>query len=320
MKKLLVCAVLSVVSLLATAQNNEKSLDDSGRISISVIVPRSEANPLPAVVDEALITKLQNLTVAHGMASISPESRFIIFPALTVLEKKAIAGTKPLVQLEAELTLFMGDIESGNVYSQCSKKLKSVQTSEQKALISAVQGLKSTDPEIRDFFEKGKQKVMEYYNSQIDFILAQAASLKSQEKYDEALALLMEVPEICQESYLKAREVAAEIYPAKIARDAEQALRKAKSIWAASHSKEAAAEAAECLSIIPYSSPCYPEAQVLLTEISRQTTTLDSLKRVDRRRSQEKQQIRRKEEAKDRSEYVAKVGTFIGAVLKGFIL
>jgi hypothetical protein len=59
--------------------------------------------------------------------------------------------------------------------------------------------------------EKGKEAIIEYYNTQCDLVISRANSLAAQKNYTNALAMLNSVPPVCRECFDKANEAAAVI-------------------------------------------------------------------------------------------------------------
>jgi hypothetical protein len=150
-----------------------------------------------------------------------------------------------------------------------------VGTNETKAYIAALNGLKTKDPVYQIFIEKGKTKIMEYYNSKCDFILKEAQTLASQNKFEESISKLVSVPEVCKDCYDKAMDAVTPIYQKQIDRECKQRLMEATTAWNASQDLLSAENAGGILSQIEPGSSCYKEALVLSSKIAQRVKVLD---------------------------------------------
>ena len=91
--------------------------------------------------------------------------------------------------------------------------------------------------------EKGKIKIIDYYNSQCDFILTDAKNLNKQEKFDEALYILSLVPKVCESCYSKTSDLIVSTYQLKIDTDCSKKMSQAKIIWSGNQNIQTAENA-----------------------------------------------------------------------------
>ena len=141
--------------------------------------------------------------------------------------------------------------------------MKGIGNTETKAYLSAIKNLKINDPGYAAFIDKGKSKIIEYYNSKCDFILKEATALSAQKNYDNALYVLAEVPEVCKACYEDAMDLGVQIYKAKAENDCQLNISKAKALIAQNNWDEAA-------NYISYYTPdmsCYAEIKGMLQNI-----------------------------------------------------
>src|SRR5690606_41783224 len=96
--------------------------------------------------------------------------------------------------------------------------LKGVGTNPSKALIHALRNVKADDSAIQAFVAKGREQIMQYYNSRCDQFIKEVTLLGQQNHFDEALYRLMTVPDESS-CYTNALAAAERIYDQKIQRD-----------------------------------------------------------------------------------------------------
>jgi hypothetical protein len=111
--------------------------------------------------------------------------------------------------------------------------------------------------------EEGKNRIIEYYNSQCDFILKEATAAAGRKEYDQAIYDLLLVPDVCKDCYMQAMDLTNEIYMQKLNNECQEMLALAR----VSKSNDKYDEAANHLAPILPDVDCYADAQILLKEI-----------------------------------------------------
>lgn len=263
---------LSVLTLFS--QNKLASSDDAARISLTAYVPE-QIEGLTAAAQSNLVNKLNQIASKNGMGGGSTNSRFII-TANVVVQSKDITPTAPVMQVYGlEITLYIGDGVDGTLFSNTSVSLKGVGETETKAYFNALKNLKVDDPKYQTFIEKGKNKIIEYYNSKCDFILKEAEMLASQNQFDAAISKLVTIPEVCKDCYNKAMDAVAPIYQKQIDRQCKISLNDATNSWNTNQNSTGADQAASYLSNIDPNASCYKEAQALSDKIAKRMKEID---------------------------------------------
>ncbi len=278
MKTKLALALFCVAALSATqktfAQNSLGKANDVGRICLNSMIASNSSVPQGA--QKILLNKLNQIASRNGVGGSSLTPRFVITANVVKTAKEVVPSAPPMVALELETTLYIGDALNGTLYSSHSYGTrKCVGETEDKAYMSGLRNLPVESTAIREFVSNGKNKIVEYYNSQIDFLLSQAESLSNQNRYDEAIALLMEVPEVCKDAYLRAMGKASVIFQKKIDDEGAALLMQANASWKTNRTIEGANEAATYLGQISPAAACASEANALADSIAKYLKELD---------------------------------------------
>ncbi|MBU3680643.1 MAG: hypothetical protein FGM16_01740 [Flavobacterium sp.] len=273
MKKLFLAICVLGMTLSSAAQNSVGKSDDGARIALTPYIPAQIEGLTPAV-KASLSNKLSQIATANGLGG-SSNSRFIITTNVSVLTKDITPTAPPMHAYTLEVTLYIGDGLEGTLFSSQSVTLKGVGVNETKAYIAALNGLKTKDPVYQTFIEKGKNKIMEYFNSKCDFILKDAQTMAAQNKYEEAIMKLTSVPEVCKACYDKAMDAVAPIYQKQIDRQCKQRLMEATTAWNAAQDLASAENAGGILSQIEPGASCYKEALALSSKIAQRVKELD---------------------------------------------
>lgn len=263
MKKIISILLLAIVTSTGFAQTK---VDDFGRIVLNAYLPDNIA--MPAEAKNMLMTKLNQITTMNGIGGSQANPRFVITAAVNIGTKDIIAGPPQMIAQNIDITLFVGDAVNNTVYANVSLSIKGVGTNENKAFIEAIKTINPQNKDVLLFLEEGKKKVLNYYNTQCDFILKDALTLTKQEKYDEAIYQLAIVPNVCKECYFKCLDTITNIYQQKIDADCKTKLSKAKTMWAGQQNISNAENVLNILSDINYNAACFSEVNLLTKQIN----------------------------------------------------
>jgi hypothetical protein len=256
---------LLIFSTLLSGLNAQVKLDDFGRIILNSYL--SDKINIPSESKELLKTKLSQIASNNGMGGSQANPRFIITANVNVGTKDIIAGPPQMIAQNLDITFFIGDALTNTVFANTTVSLKGVGTNENKAFIEAIKTINPKNKDIAAFIEEGKNKIINYYSTNCNFIIKDAQTLVKQEKYDEAIYQLSMVPDVCQECYFKCLDTLSSIYQKKIDADCKTKLKDAKVIWTANQTPEGAEKAGDILSTINPMASCQTEVDVLIKSI-----------------------------------------------------
>lgn len=262
MKKIIKIALLVFSFSMVHAQ---VKLDDFGRIVLNSYLNENLTIPIEA--KSQLLSKLNQITSNNGMGGSQANPRFIITANISFGTKDIIAGPPQIISQNLDLVLFVGDALTNTIFSNITLSLKGVGTNENKVFIDAFKNINPKNKDVTQFLEEGKNKIINYYSTNCDFIIKEAFTLVKQEKYDEAIYQLSLVPEVCKECYYKSLDTLASVYQQKIDADCKLKFNEAKTTWAAAQNSKGAEKAGDILSTINPMATCQPELDVFIKTI-----------------------------------------------------
>ena len=264
--KITLSAMLGLCLTSAYAQNDLGKADDIGRIVLSPVVI-SNAN-IPKFAENVLNNKLTQIAAKNGVAGNVVEKRFVITANVIELTKDITPTAPPMIALTVAPTIYIGDAVSGTLYSSCQlDAVKGVGNNETKAYLAAIKNININNPEIVRCINEGKEKIIEFYNSQIDFLLAEAESMVQSQQYDEAMAKLAAVPDVCKDAYTKAVGKIGEIYQKKIDQEGLVLYNEAYATWNTAKNQESAEKVVEILAQINPFSSAAPKGSAIVKSV-----------------------------------------------------
>jgi hypothetical protein len=235
-----------------------QSVTDIGKISLTSYLPDNTKN-LPINARELLLSKLNQITTQNGLGADGINKRFILTATINPITKDIISGPPQQVAQNIEITLLIGDAIEGKKFETLTFSLKGVGINEDKATIDAIAKIKSSAENIASFVSKGKQKMLDYYNSNCNSIKQQAEALASQKKYNEAIALLIDVPDVVGDCYSSCLKLATTIFNQQQEATCKQLLFEAQNLWAAQQDLTTAVNILTKLALVNQQAQCSKE-------------------------------------------------------------
>ena len=165
--------LLIVVLFLNVISFGQEKDDNANNIALYAYVSNN-IEGMPSSASRMLKNKLNQIVTQNGIGGPVINPRFIITPNITILSKDITSSAPPMIAYNLEVTFYIGDGVDGTKYASTSLSVKGVGTNETKAYIQAIKQIKTKHPDLVSFIEEGKQKIIDYYNTNCDLILKEA--------------------------------------------------------------------------------------------------------------------------------------------------
>lgn len=251
--------------MLVTAFTVWAQQEDEAKVSIRAIVA-DEKIPVEAAAN--LETRMQRALTVNGFSDNSCTERFVLTAKADITQKDVVPSTPARVSQKMDVTFIVGDVIENKIYETCTVSLSGIGTTETKAFISAFTKVNPNSKELQQMLVKAKEKIVDFYANSCETIIKRAESLASMGSYDEAIAMLMDVPSVCSECSDKCQNTAVKIYGNKIDAESTSILQKARTAWMAEQDAAGAAKVAALIGNINPQSSVYPEVEKLRNEVS----------------------------------------------------
>lgn len=272
MKKLFSICLIALLGLPVFAQNDLGSSDDAARIAISPYVDPSLN--FSKEVAKQLKNKMTAVLTKQGLAGEAGQ-RFIMTANIDVLSEDIVVTTKEMYQYELGINFIIGDGYEGTQFAMTTVNSTGLGETKAAAYIAALKKVSPTNAAFKPFIAKAKERIIEYFNSKCDFIIADAQALAKTQNYEAAIFNLMAVPDVCKDCYLKCSAAVEPIFQDYVDKVGAQLLAQAKAVWSAGLNYEAAEKAAAILGQINPQSRAFPEAIELSNTIATRIRDID---------------------------------------------
>lgn len=260
---------LSIIALLfftfTFSQNDFGKSDDQARIVLNTFISDGVLESTPNA-RKLFITKLSQITSRNGLggSSANKNNRFIISGDLNVLTKDILPTAPPKYAVTIEANLAVGDGIDGKSFASEFIEFKGVGVSEDKAFIAAIRKINPRHKMVKELLENGKQRIIEYYNSQCDFLAKEASTLSELREFDKAVFTLSQVPKAVKGCYDSSMDLAVEITKKKFEFECQTKISEAQSLIASGNYSEAST----LLGFYSKDMDCYSDIVSLLEQIN----------------------------------------------------
>jgi len=255
--------ILFIIGVMLNAGTSFSQTDSSvGKIALSVIMP-DNVEGLSIGNLSKLETKITQILTATGLAATGYNNNFVIYPKFAIYETSIVeSGMQDITISNCELSLFIKQVDNNVIFATISKPLKGNGKDKQISITNAISKINTKDPEFQTFIDNGKGKIITYYESKCGDIISKSESLVKMQDYEQALGLLMTVPEEVS-CYSKVQEKSIEAYKAYQNQICIVQLQEAKTQMASNNYNGAL----NILSQIDPSTSCFKESQILVNNV-----------------------------------------------------
>ena len=210
--------------------------------------------------------KLTQLLTRNGIAGLDYLGQFILTVTTTPLDKDVIPGPPMKISEKMEMNLYIIDAYAKTIFSSTSMTVKGLGETENKCYLNAISRMPLQSPQIAQFVEDGKAKIIEYYDHEGEALIKKARFLASEKQFEEAIFWVSLIPQQSKH-YDAALAAGKDIYQMYLDNECNINLAAARQAWAAEQNSYGAAAAGEYLAKILPDAKCYGEAMELYKEI-----------------------------------------------------
>lgn len=258
MKKILLSLMLSVC--LGTTGVRAQDCE------IHLMAISTDQSDTPDSANRYLFNKLCSAVSSDGISASGAYAQFFVAAKSDVLYEQVVPGAPARTALTLSLNLYIGDYWGEKVFARTSMEIRGVGESRERAFLNAYRSLNVNNAQLAKFITEGKQRIMNYYDTEYNTILKEADRAVQLRDYERALFLLTAVP-VCSKGYETVSDRLVEVYREYINYSCDRLLMEARTIWAANPTVSGARKVGEILNRLDPDASCYGEAMSLYKEV-----------------------------------------------------
>lgn len=216
MKKLFTAGLLLLASLAAMAQSaNYKP----GKVAFCPVYDTAFSG-YPQDVTDLMQNKLTQIVMLNGVGSFSEQ---YVLTAKIAVEDKQVTATVPaqyIMKLSVQLQAV--DVNAQILVGELTLPLTGVDKTENRAIMAAIRQIAPKSAQMQTFITEASDAVVAAYNRNMDSSLENARLLEDSGAYEDALALLAQIPENV-DRIEEVRALSGQVAQKKLKRDNAQA-------------------------------------------------------------------------------------------------
>ena len=220
--------------------------------------------------------KMLSALTSAGLATVGRDASVALWPSISVVNEQTTSGIQSSATMELNYTFTLVSISSG--VASDSFVVRGIKTRGQSKVNAVARSFASIDletPEFQAFLRGAQAKVLNYYKQNMQQVVAKAQTSIKNKQYEEAISMLLEVPEETPGYTAKVLPVLERVYTSYAEQTAAETLQRAQAAWAAAPDEEGAEQAAKILESMPVGTKASAGARQLVTEIKTRLKSLD---------------------------------------------
>jgi hypothetical protein len=163
-------------------------------------------------VKNLLKNRLNQVISKAGIASTDALTPFVLMADIQVTDKAVALNANAVQAIEYTCSFMFCDLLNKKIFSTAEIQIKGVGETEQKAMMQAIKSINGNNTKISVMLERGKERLMEFYNTECETIMEQVEQLKNQGNQLLAFAALANIPEVARECYDRSNEQLGQLY------------------------------------------------------------------------------------------------------------
>ncbi|MDR2234344.1 MAG: hypothetical protein LBE56_14625 [Tannerella sp.] len=200
-------------------------------VPIAIVVP-NQAESLDEAQAARLGNKMLEYVTRSGMSATAGSSPIAMLPSIAIEQEDVVeGGMKNIVVLNADVTFFIQNMETGVIYSSVSKQVRGSGTSRQRALNDCITRIQLSQDEFSKFVNQGREKIFDYYRANCSALIAKAEACGKTQQYEEAFAIISSIPSTAS-CYKQALASLEKYYPLYQKKNCDILLNQARTLWA----------------------------------------------------------------------------------------
>ena len=210
--------------------------------------------------------KLTQMLTKNGIAGLDYLGQFVLTVSTTPVDKDVIPGPPMKIAEKMEMNLYIVDTYAKTIFSATSFAIRGLGETENRCYLNAISHMPLQTPQVVQFIDEGKRKIIDYYDHEGEALIKRAMYLAQKKEYEEALWIVALIPQQSKH-YDAALAAGQDIYQMYLDNECNIYLAAARQAWATEQNSKGAAAAGEYLMNILPDAGCYDEATELYREI-----------------------------------------------------
>ena len=169
-------------------------------VKFSIMQPKLQGEDITQDIADRISMKMLQMACQNGISGLGTNPGFVLGTEISQTGRAATATTPQKMTVQYELTFKVMNTATGDVYATATQEVMGVGNSFEEANQNFTKEIKNT-PEIQKMMQTASQRIIEWYNKNVQTVKNQINEAAGKRDYALALAIASSVPEQAGEAY-----------------------------------------------------------------------------------------------------------------------
>ncbi|MBR1484271.1 MAG: hypothetical protein IJ612_01090 [Prevotella sp.] len=163
-------------------------------VKFSIVQPRVQGEDITQDISDRISMKLLQMACQNGISGLGTNPTFVFGTEIAQTGRAATGTTPQKMTVQYQLTFKVMNAATGDVYATATQDVMGVGNSFVEANQNFVKEIKNT-PEIQKMLQTASERIVKWYNENLQAVKNQVEKAEGEGNYDLALAILTSIPE-----------------------------------------------------------------------------------------------------------------------------
>lgn len=163
-------------------------------VKFSIVQPKLQGEDITQDIADRIVMKMLQMSCLNGISGMGTNPYFVLGTEIAQTGRAATGTTPQKMTVQYQLTFKVMNAVTGDVYATATQDVMGVGNSFVEANQNFVKEIKNT-PEIQKMLQTASNRIIEWYNQNVQTVKNQIEEAAGKGEYDLALAIASSVPE-----------------------------------------------------------------------------------------------------------------------------
>lgn len=163
-------------------------------VKFSIVQPKLQGEDITQDIADRLVMKMLQMACQNGISGLGTNPGFVLGAEIAQTGRAATGTTPQKMTVKYQLTFKVMNTATGDVYATATQEVMGVGNSFVEANQNFVNEIKNT-PEIQKMLQTASERIIDWYNKNVQTVKNQIETAAGKGDYDLALAIASSVPE-----------------------------------------------------------------------------------------------------------------------------
>lgn len=163
-------------------------------VKFSIVQPKLQGEDITQDIADRLVMKMLQMACQNGISGLGTNPSFVFGTEIAQTGRAATGTTPQKMTVQYQLTFKVMNAATGDVYATATQEVMGVGNSFEEANQNFVKEIKNT-PEIQKMLQTASERIIDWYNKNLQAVKNQVEKAEGEGNYDLALAILTSIPE-----------------------------------------------------------------------------------------------------------------------------